>query len=151
MSKKELAMGCFNEGVLCSQAVLMAFADECGITKEQALKMSSCFGTGMCKGEVCGACTGALIALSLMYGQTTKGDMHERQRANMLTRMMLDRFKEANGSYICNDLLGYDVSTTDGLNAAKESGLFKEFCPLKIGSAAEILEEIIRSEKEWDV
>lgn len=151
MSKKELATGCFNEGMLCSQAVLAAFTDECGITEEQALKLGSCFGTGMCKGEVCGACTGALIALSLMYGHTTKGDMNGRQRTNMLTKMMLDRFKEANGSYICNDLLGYDVSTPDGLNAAKESGLFKEFCPLKVGSAAEILEEIVRSREEWDV
>ena len=145
MNKKELAMSCFNEGVLCSQAVLMAFADECGISAEQAMKMSSCFGTGMCKGEVCGACTGALIALSLMYGQTTKGDMHERQRANMLTRMLLDRFKEANGSYICNDLLGYDVSTPEGASKAREEGLFRDFCPKMVASAVDILEGI-RSE-----
>ncbi|MDD5934418.1 MAG: C-GCAxxG-C-C family (seleno)protein [Clostridiales bacterium] len=36
----------------CSQAVLAAFAEECGISEVQALKLGSCFCSGMRKGEV---------------------------------------------------------------------------------------------------
>ena len=35
-----------------------AFKDEIGLTEKQALKLGACFGSGMRKGEVCGACTG---------------------------------------------------------------------------------------------
>jgi len=56
---KEKALQLFADKFHCSQAVLAAFADECGITEEQALKLGACFGSGMRKGEVCGACTGA--------------------------------------------------------------------------------------------
>ncbi|MCQ2595593.1 MAG: C-GCAxxG-C-C family protein [Treponemataceae bacterium] len=48
--------------------MLASFADECGITEEQAIKLGSYFGTGMRKGEVCGAVTGALMVLGLLYG-----------------------------------------------------------------------------------
>ncbi len=47
----------------CSQSILAVFAEDLGITEKQALKLGGCFGGGMCKGEVCGACVGALMAL----------------------------------------------------------------------------------------
>ena len=69
MDHKEKALNYFSLELHCSQSVLAAFAEECGITEEQALKLGSCFGGGMRKGEVCGAVTGALMALGLLYGQ----------------------------------------------------------------------------------
>ena len=74
MDHKEKALNYFSQKLHCSQAVLAAFADECGITEEQALKLGSCFGGGMRKGEVCGAVTGALMALGLLYGQKNARD-----------------------------------------------------------------------------
>ena len=49
--------------------------EELGLTEEQALKLGGCFGGGMCKGEVCGACTGALMALGLKFGQCDIEDL----------------------------------------------------------------------------
>ena len=62
MTHIEKATELFDKKFHCSQAVLAAFADELGITEQQALKIGACFGSGMRKGEVCGACTGALMA-----------------------------------------------------------------------------------------
>ena len=143
MSHKEKALQYFADKFHCSQAVLAAFAEECGISEEQALKIGACFGAGMRKGEVCGACTGALIVLGLLYGQWHKGDMEERQRANIVNDLMMDRFKEENGSYICNDLLGCDMSTPEGVQYARDRGLFINSCPGMVASAVDILEEII--------
>ena len=143
-NKRDKAIEFFSQKMHCSQAVLAAFSEECGISEEQAFKLGSCFGSGMRKGEVCGACTGALMVLGLLYGQSHIGDQDERQRSNRINDLLMERFKKANGSYICNDLLGYDVSTPEGAQSAREDGLFTDFCPKMVASAADILEEIIK-------
>ena len=52
MNHREKALEYFKRKVHCSQAVLAAFADDCGLTEEQALRLGACFGSGMRKGEV---------------------------------------------------------------------------------------------------
>ena len=143
MTHKEWALDYFGKKMHCSQAVIAAYADRCGITKEQAFKLGSCFGSGMRKGEVCGACTGALMVLGLMFGQDTIGDTNARERSNMVNDLMMNRFKEVCGSCICNDLLGCDVSTPQGAKYAFDNKLFTEFCPKMVANAVDILEEII--------
>ena len=143
MNKKEKAVEYFKDNLHCSQSVLAAFAKECGITEEQAFRLGSCFGSGMRKGNVCGACTGALMVLGLMYGEKHNGDPDERNRSNKLNDMMMDRFVQANGTCICNELLGCDVTTSEGVRYARENGLFKEFCPKMVASAVDILESVI--------
>ena len=88
MDHKEKALNYFSQQLHCSQAVLAAFAEECGITEEQALKLGSCFGGGMRKGEVCGAVTGALMALGLLYGQKNAGDAEGRQTSNKVNDLI---------------------------------------------------------------
>ena len=143
MDHKEKALNYFSQKLHCSQAVLAAFAEECGITEEQALKLGSCFGGGMRKGEVCGAVTGALMALGLLYGQKNAGDTEGRLVSNKINDLMMDRFKEKCGSYICNDLLGCDISTAEGVQYCRDNNLFTEFCPKMVTAAVEIVEEII--------
>ena len=43
----EKAVALFKEGFNCSQSVVVAFADQYGFTREQALKMSASFGGGI--------------------------------------------------------------------------------------------------------
>ena len=61
MDRINEAVQLFEDGYVCSQAVFAAFSPEFGISKEDALKIGACFGSGMRKAEVCGACTGALM------------------------------------------------------------------------------------------
>lgn len=143
MNHKEKALDYFDRKFHCSQAVLAAFADECGLTEEQALKLGACFGSGMRKGEVCGACTGALMVLGSLYGQCTQADSESRLTANEVNDKMMNRFAEMNGSYLCNDLLKCDISTKEGIDYALSNNLFTEFCPKMVENAVEILEKII--------
>ena len=144
MTHKEKALQYFSDKFHCSQSVLAAFAPELGLTEEQALKLGACFGSGMRKGEVCGACTGALMVLGLMYGQSDKDDLESRMRANKVNVEMMNGFAEKNGSYICNELLGCDIRTEEGVKEAREKGLFTEFCPKMVACAVDVLEEIIQ-------
>ena len=144
MTHKEKAVQYYQDGYLCSQSVLAAYAEEYGLTEELALKLGTCLGAGMRKGEVCGACTGALMVLGLMYGQFDKDDIESRMRANKVNDEMMNGFAEKSGSYICNELLGCDISTEEARIAAREKGLFTDFCPKMVANAVDVLEEIIR-------
>ena len=75
MDNVSKAVELFERGFRCSQAVFAAFAEQFGITEKQALQIGACFGGGMNKGEVCGACTGALMVLGLKYGQFDENDL----------------------------------------------------------------------------
>ena len=90
----------------------------------------------MRKGEVCGACTGALMALGLKYGEN-------RSKSDEMCVRFLDDFEKENGSYICRDLLGCDIRTEEGIKYAIDNNLFRELCPKMVESAARISEELI--------
>lgn len=143
MTHKERALQYFSDKFHCSQAVLAAFAPELGITEEQALRLGACFGSGMRRGEVCGACTGALMVLGLLYGQCDKNDLDSRIRANNVNEAMMNGFAEKSGSYVCNELLGCDVRTEEGIKYARENNLFTDFCPKMVANAVDVLEEIL--------
>lgn len=142
MTHEEKALSYFQDKFHCSQSVLAAYAEELGLTEEQALKIAYCLNSGMRKGEVCGACTGALLVLGMKYGQCKKEDLESRALANEKTVTFLERFKEAHGTYICNDLMGCDISTAEGVKFAMEHNCFSEICPKMVASAVKILEEM---------
>ena len=121
---------------MCSQAVFAAFSPSLDFEKEKALKIAACFGSGMRKGEVCGACTGALMVLGLKYGES-------KTKSNEACEKFLETFEKENGSYICNDLLGCDIRTPAGVEFAVKNNLFKEFCPKMVESVARITKKII--------
>lgn len=143
MTHTDKALELFSQKYHCSQAVLAAFAEESGITEKQALKLGGCFGGGMCKGEVCGACTGALMVLGLKYGQCEIDDTDSKAKTNDVTVRFLESFKDENGSYICRELLGCDLSTSEGKEYAREHNLFTEFCPKMVASAVKIAEKLL--------
>ena len=45
-----------------------------------------------------------------------------------------------NGSYICNELLGIEFTSEDGMKYAIENNLFSEICLKMVASATKILE-----------
>lgn len=146
MTHEETALRYFGDRFHCSQSVLAAYAPELGLTEEQALKIAYCFNAGMRRGEVCGACSGALMVLGALFGQADKNDLDSRAHANALTDRFLDRFRELNGTYICNEILGCDISTPGGAAYAKSHGLFTTTCRDMVALAVRVLDEILESE-----
>jgi C_GCAxxG_C_C family probable redox protein len=145
MDHVKKALEVFSNKYHCSQAVLAAFSEELGMDEKTALKLGGCFGGGMCKGEVCGAVTGALMAIGLKYGQCNTEDLISRKLTNDKTNEMLELFQQKNGSYLCKDLLGYNIADTEELKIIREKELFTEFCPRMVESATRIAEEIMNN------
>lgn len=67
----------------CSQAVFTGFATELGLDEKLALKISTQFGGGARKGEMCGAVSGALMVLGLKYGHCHAEDMERIKELNL--------------------------------------------------------------------
>ena len=141
MSNVEAAVTCFNEGCFRSQAVLATYGPKLGLERDNALKIASTFGGGIClTGETCGAVTGALMVLGLKHDLT---DHEAINKSNTRAREFLDKFKARNGSTICRDLLGHDFNTPEGKAYIKEHKLNKQVCHKYVRDAVEIVEDML--------
>ncbi len=69
MMHAEKAKELFESGYNCAQAVTLAFADEMGMTKEEAARISSSFGGGIGRlREVCGCVSGMALVAGRLWG-----------------------------------------------------------------------------------
>ena len=132
----------FDEGFDCSQIVLGEVSERLGMTREQAYAAAACFGIGMAQGSVCGAATGALIAIGLRYGNTSPGDMKSKAEVFDKRDEFMRRFAEMNGKVMCPDLLGQRIDTLQDLFLTRTSGLYAK-CPGYCVNAVRILEDLL--------
>jgi C_GCAxxG_C_C family probable redox protein len=144
MNCAERAADSFARGFNCSQSVLAAYAEQFGLTEEQALKVAGGFGGGMGRmAETCGAVTGAIMVIGLKFASTTPGDMQGKENAYAVVREFVHRFKGRNVTVLCRELLDCDISTPEGMKRAQQEKLIKKCCPKLIQDAAEILDQLI--------
>jgi C_GCAxxG_C_C family probable redox protein len=144
MNYAERAADYFARGCNCSQAVLAAYAEQFGLTEEQALKVAGGFGGGMGRmAETCGAVTGAIMVIGLKFASTTPGDIQGKENAYAVVREFVHRFKGRNVTVLCRELLDCDISTPEGMKRAQQEKLIKKCCPKLIQDAAEILDQLI--------
>ncbi len=134
----------FMGGYNCAQAVLSAFSADFDLPIDLAYRLGAPFGGGMGRlGEVCGAVTGAFMVLGLKYGNTSATDQPAKERAYLTTADFAHRFRERQGSILCRDLLGMDISDPQALQIARETALFTTRCPIFVRVAIEVLEELL--------
>lgn len=133
----------FMKGFDCSQVVLAECAEELGITREEACKMSAAFGGGIGIGETCGAVVGAMIALGLKYGHCREDAMEQKEVMNQKRAEFIQAFKDKYGSCACRDLLGHDISLPGEFEKVLEKGLLMEFCPQVVVDSIDILEKLM--------
>lgn len=144
MDRAKKAVMCFKEGFSCSQAILSTYSPELGIDRKTALKVSGSFGGGMAQmAETCGAVTGAFMVIGLKHGKTEAKDDKAKERTYGLVKEFCAKFKARNKSIVCRELLGCDISTSEGMKYAKDNKLPNTICPKYVKDAAEIIEEIL--------
>ena len=104
----------------CCQAVLVTFAEDIGLTEQQAFDLGANFGSGMRCGSVCGTLTGALMVLGM------RGCDGDRSAA------FLRQFREKHGEINCAALL----------KASHDAGIpRKEHCDGLVFEVVEALEQ----------
>ncbi len=142
--EKLLGSELMKDGCNCAQAVLVTMCEEAGLTEEKAMLISCGFGGGMRAGELCGACTGAVMAMGCQNGVTDRKDKEAQQKAYAQYIEFNKRFKARFGTLICRELLGCDTSTPEGKEYMKEHPELKAKCWQYVDEAIEIARDVLR-------
>ena len=108
----------------CTQAVLIPFAEVCGISEAAAVQLGANFGGGMKMGSVCGVVTGGLMVLGL-------AGVDDVKTVNAFCRKIRNNH---DGTLMCSELLRMN---------AERGGEKKPHCDAMVYEAVELLEEIL--------
>lgn len=146
------ARACFRDGYNCCQSVLLAFKDIIGLPEEDLARLSSGFGGGMGRlREVCGAMSALTFLAGVMRPAANPGNMEERTANYALVQKFAERFREANGSIVCREILQLrsDRKEPPMPSVRTEEWYTKRPCERIIANAARIaaeeLEEIAQT------
>lgn len=144
MNKEQQAVSLFASGLLCSQSVIKVFAPQFNLDLGTAVRLAAPFGGGTARrGETCGAVNGAFMVLGLGYGHTSGIDEQSKERTYSKVNEFISTFETRHGSIQCSELLNCDISTTNGLQAAYDAGLFQNRCPKFVEDAVEIVNQLL--------
>jgi len=142
VSCTELAVKLFSGNFNCAESVFKATCETFGVEGHGLVpRVASGFGAGFGRlGHVCGALTGGIMGLGAVFGR----DAADGDRDRIYSRVVrLEKeFRERCGSIGCRDIIGYDMTTPEGMKAAKESGVFETKCVACVRAAAEIVGNI---------
>ena len=143
LTEKEIVKK-FQEGFDCSQIVLDYCSEKLNLSHEEALKIAACFGGGMWHGETCGCVIASLIALGIKNGNTVPNDKETKDKLLALKAEFENKFCQKHGSSKCKEILGYDLSTEEGMAKIMEKKLLETKCPKVVLDTFDILDEIIK-------
>jgi C_GCAxxG_C_C family probable redox protein len=123
----------FQSGYYCAESVLLAIAEEKGIESDLIPKIATGFCSGMARtGGVCGAVSGAMLALNLVTGRSTPEESIEENYVSI--RELLNSFEEKFGSTNCMELVECDLGTEEGQKFYEENNRFVQ-CLEYVGEA----------------
>ena len=150
MDRCALAYQYHKEGFNCAQSVVRAFADKIEAPLDMATAMAAGLGGGLggTHTELCGAVSGAVMTLGLLYPHTSGADQDGKKRVYELAKEFRRRFEEIFGNTRCGELLASRPGLNEKTTAASRLEI-NGHCNIMIVTAVEILEQML-SEQEND-
>ncbi len=132
----ERGKGYFNKDYNCCETILLTCSELLGIKSEIIPKLATPFGGGIYKRKyMCGALSGAIMAVGLKYGRSTpKGD---REISYSKAERLVDKFIKKYEYVNCIDILGYDPGDLESIKRDKQR------------IRTDICEPIIKQVTEW--
>ncbi len=144
MQNPEAGVQKFKEGYNCAQSVLFALSPYTGLSEDQSLKMATGFGAGMGRTQhVCGAVSGGILALNLLYGRGSSEGPEKQEALYALVQTLIRRFEELKSTISCKDLLdGCDLLTPQGKARFNAENMIEK-CHDYVAAVIRIVEGII--------
>ena len=119
----------FMEGSNCSESTLLGISEAIGIKCKFIPQIASGFGGGLGRhGEVCGAISGSVMAIGLVYGRKDTKDREAKEKIYGIVDEYLKKFKEKYGTLSCRELIGCDMLTPEGLKKIKDEKVHVNIC-----------------------
>jgi C_GCAxxG_C_C family probable redox protein len=124
----EKASSYFLKGYNCAQSVLLTMFEHWNGKNKLVPKIA----------------TGGIMALSVRFG-TNEPSSEKRKKAYELACAFYRSFEKQNGSVLCRELIGYDLSDSEELEKAHEAKVFEEKCSVFVKKTVELLLELSES------
>ncbi len=132
----------FSSGFFCAESVFKSVALENGLDSAMLTAISTGFCGGMSRhAEMCGAVTGGIMGLGLVFGRNTVED--STQICYAAVTEFFKAFKDLHGSLNCKDLIGYDLGVAEELEKFRNENPGYEKCARFSMDAASMVQEII--------
>jgi C_GCAxxG_C_C family probable redox protein len=140
------AIKLFDSGFNCAESVLLALSEQFHQEFPIIPRIATGFGAGVGRsGQICGALSGAVMAVGLLRG-CDKGE-EEREKRNATyesVRQMVKAFEKEFGSSQCRVLTQCDLQTQEGKEKYRREELRKKLCPKLVGWCADYVAEKYR-------
>lgn len=135
----ERALELFAAHANCAQSVYAACGEGGGMSEAQRLAVAAAFGGGMGRqGEVCGALTGALMALGEKASARIAADrVAGRDEVYAQAKALIEEFRAAHTAIDCRTLTGCRLDTPEGHKAFAERSVRERVCVKLVAFAAE--------------
>lgn len=147
---EKLARELFYKGYNCAQSVFVAFSDLTGYGEEEAARLASSFGGGMCGlRTTCGSVTSMLMVLGALRGYSAPGNHAEKVAHYADGKMLADEFSSLFGTIICRELL-VGIKTSPVPSERTEEYYKKRPCVRFCAAASNILDNFL-TEKGYDI
>lgn len=118
----------------CAECIMYAANEEYNLNlSKETFKVMASFGGGMAIESICGAATGAIGIIGIMF---TNERGHESPNVKALTKEFMNKFYDALGTYKCDELKA---------QYKKED---EQRCIIMIETAARILDDIVIRERK---
>lgn len=144
---EEIAAEYFLAGAGCAQAVFCAFCDLHGVDRRTSALITSslCGGVGRLR-EVCGAFSGAVMVLGMLYGFDFPHEVSEKSEHYGRVQELAAAYRAEMSSVVCREILenaGKHADTAPTPEARTADYYAKRPCVRAVRAAARILDEYI--------
>jgi len=135
----------FNSGYGCAESVLKAVTEFREIKSELIPRIATGFCGGMAyTNGMCGAVTGAVLSLNLVYGRD-RADQSKTENYEAI-QILLERFREKFGDITCPGLIGIDLGSEEGHRQFDQSNKHL-VCADFVSEATRMVIEIMENSK----
>lgn len=144
MDRCALAHQYHQQGYSCAQSVAGAFADLTGWEPERLFAAAGAFGGGVggSHEELCGAVSGGLLVLGLLFPHTRAEDRDTKKEIFSLAKQFRQQFFDTFGHTRCGDLLRSRCGVSEKTAAAARLGLTAH-CDIMVVTAVELLSALL--------
>jgi C_GCAxxG_C_C family probable redox protein len=124
----------------CAETVLVVLKTAYGLDDPLDSSAAMALNGGVAYGGgVCGALTGAAIAVGLLAERRMDDHARAKRAAREIVAGVMDEFREAYGAVECRALIGYDLRAPHGHDLFLASGTWRETCLRQIELVVERL------------
>lgn len=131
------------QGFNCAESVLLGLCEYLKVESPLIPRIATGFGGGIGHtGNICGAITGAIMALGIRFGRENPQDKDTRDKLYRLTAAFLRDVERKLGHLDCFSLIGVHLDTEEGLERYRKENL-RERCRQIVGIIEDIAQRYL--------